>query len=130
MGDRAQVLIHDGDADDGVFLYTHWSGSQLHTVVQTALQRHWRWNDACYLGRVVFQEMIGGDNAKAQETGFGIDNIEHGDLEHRVIVLNTSDQSVEWRPCGLLPHEQRRRWDMSRYVEESATVLDKLWAEG
>jgi hypothetical protein len=57
MGDRANVYVHDG-VEPGVYLYTHWHGSDLPEVVKVALAKQWRWKDSAYLGRVIFCEMI------------------------------------------------------------------------
>ena len=45
MGDRANVLVGEwnGEEFSGVYLYTHWSGSELPWIVQSALltTTHW-----------------------------------------------------------------------------------------
>jgi hypothetical protein len=90
MGDRAQVLIQRND--ERVYLYAHWSGSDLPATVQRALKRKQRWTDLEYLARIVFCEMIKGQ--EAEETGFGIGTAEHGDLDHPVIVVDVDKQTV------------------------------------
>lgn len=94
MGDRANVKIvskHTGT----VYLYTHWSGSELPQTVQQALRRGAeRWDDPAYLARIVFCEMIKGE-ALDGLTGYGISQ-ECGDGEDRVITLNTDEQQVTW----------------------------------
>lgn len=72
MGDRAEVYVHEGDAP-GVYLYTHWDGSVLPQVLHRGLvsrNARNRWNDAPYLTRILFEEMIRGH--ERQETGYGI----------------------------------------------------------
>ena len=83
MGDRAQVHIVDTD----VWLYTHWGGRELPTVVAEALGRRERWNDPEYLARIIFEEMTGDDDGP---TGFGIGEAQHGDV-HRVVHINCSE---------------------------------------
>jgi hypothetical protein len=90
MGDRAQIAIHDitAPADDYteevcVYLYTHNGGTYLPRVLARALARRQRWTDPEYLARIIFCEMV-----KGQEDGelnFGIGTAEHGDNEHDVI---------------------------------------------
>lgn len=93
MGDRAQVVITDNDELEGaVWLYSHWGGTNLPRVVQSALKRQERWNDSEYLARIVFQEMIGDDKSA---TGYGIGTSEHGDGEHPVLILNASSMIIK-----------------------------------
>jgi hypothetical protein len=85
MGDRAQVFIHSDHEDSypPVALYTHGGGTFLPQVVARALARRQRWTDPEYLARIIFCEMV-----KGQEDGelnFGIGTTEHWDNEHDVI---------------------------------------------
>lgn len=74
MGDRGNIIVKD--ADSKVYLYTHWSGSDLPHVLKRALDRRQRWDDGPYLTRIIFCEMIKGN--EQDETGFGISSV-HGD---------------------------------------------------
>jgi len=85
MGDRANVLI------SGVYLYTHWGGRHLPFIVRDALKKKWRWDDDAYLTRIVFCEMVKGQ--EAEETGFGICSY-MPDNEHPVIELNCDNQTI------------------------------------
>jgi len=69
MGDRANVKISDRYSGD-LYLYTHWAGTELPETVQRALKRRERWDDMPYLARIVFCEMVKGNEDGA--TGFGI----------------------------------------------------------
>ena len=88
MGDRGQVLIEDV----GVYLYTHWDASELTKIVQKALAKKWRWDDPEYLARIIFCEMVKGD--EEGETGYGIGNNLHGDV-WRLIKVNCENQTVQ-----------------------------------
>ena len=89
MGDRANIKMID---DDGaIFLYSHWGGSELPSILHTALSKKWRWDDSAYLTRIIFCEMVKGQ--EDQETGFGI-STHIPDNEHLVIVVNPTDQIV------------------------------------
>lgn len=90
MGDRANVKIIDG-LNPPVFLYTHWSGSELPEVVRQALARRQRWDDAPYLTRIIFCEMVKGH--EAYETGFGISG-SICDNEHPIMVVDVPRQQV------------------------------------
>ncbi len=68
MGDRGNIIVKDGDST--VYLYTHWTGSDLPESIKASLKRSKdRWDDGQYLARVLFQDMVGKDNGI---TGFGI----------------------------------------------------------
>lgn len=91
MGDRGNVKIIDQfDPSKHVHLYTHWRGSELKDIVQAAMRKRWRWNDSGYLARIIFCEMVKGD--EAGETGFGInaDQCDEGPL----IIVNVPEQTV------------------------------------
>jgi len=91
MGDRANIYIKE-DEKHGVYLYTHWGGYELPEKLRTALKRgKGRWNDAAYLARIVFCEMVKGDEEGS--TGYGISS-RLQDNEHPIIVVDTVKQTV------------------------------------
>lgn len=95
MGCRGQVkiLMENPIKEDntikknpkGVYLYTHWNAGLLVENVQNALSKGWRWNDESYLARIIYDQMTLGE-PEEQETGYGIDLAEHGDIEVLVTV--------------------------------------------
>lgn len=91
MGDRANVYISDPAGDSGVYLYTHSGGTGLPVVVQKALRRRLRWDDAPYLTRIIFDAMTAG--YQGEETGFGISG-SMGDSNHNVIVVDPDSQRI------------------------------------
>jgi len=112
MGDRANVKVKDGD--DAVFLYTHWHGSDLPTILQAALRRgKGRWDDEQYLARIIFCEMIKDD--VMGETGFGI-SAHVGDGADRVLTV-----------AGEQVTTGDKSWSFKQYVELSPDDLDKVW---
>lgn len=91
MGDRANVYVHHG-AQPGVYLYTHWEGSELPQTVVSALQRgRPRWDDDAYLARIIFSEMIRDDIDG--ETGYGI-SAYPPDGDDRIVDVDTESQTV------------------------------------
>ena len=70
MGDRGNVILKtDGEAT--LYLYTHWRGSDLPQIIASALNRGKScWDDPIYLPRIIFCEMVKGN--EMTETGFGI----------------------------------------------------------
>jgi hypothetical protein len=93
MGDRAQVLIED----TGVYLYTHWGGSNLLETVKEAIgskEGRGRWSDGEYLTRIIFSRMIKHD--LMGETGYGIGTRQHGDIE-RLITVNCKEKTIRYQ---------------------------------
>lgn len=89
MGDRGNIIVED---DGSVFLYTHWSGSDLPKIVAHGLDRgRGRWNDGPYLTRILFCELVP-QSEWAEETGYGISTV-MGDGGKEVIV-NIAQQSI------------------------------------
>lgn len=92
MGDRGNVLIKENAEDKGIYLYTHWSGTELPDVVKSALARgKGRWGDTPYLTRIIFSDMIRDDIDG--ETGYGIGSHEV-DGNHPTIILNDGAHTV------------------------------------
>ena len=91
MGDRANVVVLDEGSDNAVFLYTHWSGTVLPSLLKRALDRKQRWDDGAYLTRIIFCEMVKG--YESDETGFGI-SAHICDNEHPLLVVDVGRQVV------------------------------------
>jgi hypothetical protein len=92
MGDRANVWVREDGADSGVFLYTHWDGTDLPLTLREALTRgRDRWTDTPYLTRIIFCEMVRGNEMAT--TGYGISS-RVGDGDDRVLEVNIALQLV------------------------------------
>lgn len=80
MGDRRNVVVEFPN-DLSVALYTHWDGTNLPETVAKALTRGKdRWNDAPYLTRIIFSEMVQG--SVLDTTGYGIEPIMTGSVNY------------------------------------------------
>jgi hypothetical protein len=91
MGDRGNICLKYETGQE-VWLYTHWSGSDLPQIVARALQKgESRWSDPSYLARVVFQELIGGDDSI---TGFGITPYGPSDNENPIVTIHLEQKVV------------------------------------
>ena len=93
MGDRANVYIHEGDWP-GVYLYTHWDGTELAQTVLQALASNagqHRLGDAPYLARIIFDAMVGED--QGGEGGYGI-SARLTDNEHPIIVIDCAARKI------------------------------------
>lgn len=126
MGDRANVYIRN-DSSSGVYLYTHWSGSELAATVQSALVRgKSRWTDTPYLTRIIFCEMVKG--AEMDLTGFGI-AAQLCDNSHPIIVVDCDKQAIGLAPE---PHDGDSptpitSWPFETYCAFSAEALEHMW---
>ncbi len=90
MGDRGNIVVRSSHTGQ-VWFYTHWSGSDITGVVKRALAKKWRWNDAPYLARIVFDELTAGE--QGNETGFGI-STSIGDNSHAICLIDVDRQKV------------------------------------
>jgi len=106
MGDRGNIRLDYVSADKvsdevpqrSVWLYTHWSGTELPRTVAKALDRgRSRWGDSPYLARIIFSELIKGDEQGT--TGYGID-VACGDGGNQVVIVNLEDETVEHKGRG------------------------------
>jgi hypothetical protein len=132
MGDRANTVVLDTFTDEAVFLYGHWSGSDLPETVRKALDStagRSRWKDSAYLARIVFDAMSAGE--QGAETGFGIAT-RPPDNEYDFIVLSCKDQLVyrlarnSYEP-GQLGQELGLKDSPSISFSDYAAVAERTW---
>lgn len=91
MGDRANIYVKDGDV--GVWLYTHWAGYKQPAVLRQALRDgRDRWDDTFYLGRIIFDRMIGKEQGTL--TGYGI-SARIGDNEYPILIVDPDAKTVQ-----------------------------------
>lgn len=95
MGDRGNIVILDENGKPGIYLYTHWNGSGIGSILQRALSRKQRWDDPSYLTRIIFCEMVKGEESGG--TGYGISTIPP-DNEHAFLSVDINARSVYLRP--------------------------------
>lgn len=95
MGDRGNIAIVQ-EAHEGkralIYLYSHWGGTGMTATLQAALKRgKSRWDDPAYLARIIFCEMIRGQEQELN--GFGISN---GicDNEHPILYVDPDAETV------------------------------------
>lgn len=94
MGDRANILVQEyRDSEQGIYLYTHWSGERLPYLLQEVLSRRARWNDGAYLTRMIFSKMV--EKNISDETGYGISlHIPDNESGRPIIKVYISQQIV------------------------------------
>ncbi len=122
MGDRGNIVVREGSQE--IWLYTHWCGSDIADVVQKALQKKWRWDDAPYLTRIIFDTLTEG--CYGEETGFGIwtgpcDN------EHDILVVDVGQKKVfKYAPhpktnrCSSIP---KKEWTFEQFISNKKAVV-------
>lgn len=135
MGDRGNIVVRQeaGKNTEDVWLYAHWSGSDLPIVLQKALAREQRWTDPTYLTRIIFCEMVSeSDNIKG-EAGYGI-GCSIGDNEHDILVVCIETQTVFQVPESALLDRRlpadlkavsKQRWPFAEF----ATLKEEEQAE-
>lgn len=117
MGDRANVCVREDEQDRGVYLYTHWDGSNLPQTLRDALAKEWRWQDIQYLTRIIFDEMTKDEHGT--ETGYGISSAV-GDGEDRVLIVDGATQTVSKRGS-------ERKWTFDEYVHLTDAEVESVW---
>jgi hypothetical protein len=121
MGDRGNVFVLDScdKGNQGVFLYSHWEGSDLPFLVKKVLSRKERWNDYPYLTRMVFSAMVANDIGGS--VGYGISTtINCG--EHPVIVIDCENQSVGFCSKNSIDRPFAK-WRFDDYIEEDDRTI-------
>ena len=120
MGERVCVEIFESVNPEAgrTFLYSHWRGPDMLTVVHRALSRRERWTDFSYLARIVFSEMIETEANLKEGTGFGICYRCPGDLNYPLIRLNMETQVVT---AG------NHSWGFRDFIKLSHDEVMRIW---
>lgn len=120
MGDRGNIVMENGK--ERVYLYAHWTGTELPEVLRRALERgKERWDDPPYLTRIIFCEMLktSGKEALDELTGFGIWTAMQ-DFSHNNLVVDTAEKQVyaeEVKRDGKPGTKAGRTISFEKYVE-------------
>lgn len=129
MGDRANVFVRETHKDEvqGVYLYTHWAGTELAQTVHDALAKKWRWEDSPYLTRIIFDQMT--EDNHGDETGFGI-SARICDNEHQIIVIDSRQGRIGFCKQGAekTPNLELR-WTFEEYLALPAEELGREYLE-
>lgn len=123
MGDRSNIVIRENNGAR-IYLYGHWSGEGILRSALVGLKSS-RVNDPGYLARIVFADMIAGQ--EGEELGFGITTTMM-DNNYPVLVLNEDEtawleDSYQKITTSVIPAA-----DLANLLTESATyeaVLSK-----
>lgn len=104
MGDRANIVCVESGGGR-IYLYTHWTGTELPTTLASALDRgRGRWGDESYLTQIIFSEMVSHGDDLMAETGYGISTYEI-DMNHENLVVNLGAETVTDRDGNTVSFE-------------------------
>lgn len=131
MGDRANIYVVDqpkAAPDDtettGIYLYTHWNGSEWPQMLRAALSlptARRRWSDEPYLLRILTDQLF--KDLRDGETGGGIGTM-IGDNEYPITVLDMVAQTVSFAAPGT--EEDRGNWQHTvsyqQFIQMAATT--------
>jgi len=114
MGDRYQVIIRSaGDAP--LYFYTHWNATRMpHAVQQSLLRAKDRWEDSPYLARIIFCDMIQGEERAT--TGYGISTLPY-DVSYEDLVIDPEQCTVTCKD---------KRYTFEEYIYLRQAELDAL----
>lgn len=121
MGDRGNIVVQADAEVPAIYLYTHWNGSEMGETLRSALKRcPDRWNDATYLTRCIFCEMVRG--AEMMSTGFGI-GTHPPDNEHDFLYVDVHEQMISWKKSV---HEKAgpRSWSFEAFVDDDTDIRE------
>ena len=91
MGDRANFGFVQPNGET-IVLYGHWAGYQmLGKLADAVINARPRWVDNSYATRIVISQLIG--DQWNMETGWGLHVNEIGDNEHKIAIVDFSQQT-------------------------------------
>lgn len=109
MGDRGNVYITNTATEGytapeflagarGIYVYSHWDGSELPTMVRDALKAgKGRWGDDEYLTRIIIDQIT--KSGRDQETGYGV-GLTMLDNSYPITIVDLGAQRVAWASPG------------------------------
>lgn len=91
MGDRANFVFVQENGDT-IVLYGHWAGEgMLSRLADAVVAARPRWSDDSYATRIAISNLIG--YQWSEETGWGLQVNSISDNEHKIPVVNWSQQT-------------------------------------
>jgi len=101
MGDRANFGFVQSNGNT-IVLYGHWAGYQmLGKLADAVIAARPRWNDESYATRIAISHLIG--DQWNMETGWGLNVNSISDNEHKIAIIDFSQQTFslheedDWR---------------------------------
>jgi hypothetical protein len=92
MSDSGMIRVYqDGRTTSSVYLYTHYRGDEIYGILKRAMSRKERWFDSAYLARIIFCEMVKGDERGV--TGAGISALPFC-VDHTILGVECSHKEI------------------------------------
>lgn len=134
MGDRANFVFLDENAD-GIVLYGHWAGyNMLQNLAEAVAKAEPRWSDPSYATRIAVSQMVG--DQWDMETGWGLQVNSISDNEHKIAVINWTDRTFSLHEEDSFYNTQNKirgmkneaifTMDLSAFVEKYSDSLLKV----
>jgi len=131
MGDRANFGFVQPNGNT-IVLYGHWAGyNMLAQLAEAVFKARPRWNDPAYATRITISQMI--NNDWDSETGWGLHVNEIGDNEHKIAIVDFSQQTFSLHEVAAyddpdnkvrgMSNEAIFTMDLSNFVEKYADVV-------
>ena len=131
MGDRANFVFVDENAN-GIVLYGHWAGfNMLHNLAEAVAKASPRWSDSSYATRIAVSQLVG--DQWDMETGWGLQVNEISDNEHKIPVINWADRTFSLHEEDSHSNPQNKirgmkneaifTMDLSAFVEKYSDAL-------
>jgi len=117
MGDRNNIFFREDDKGNGVYLYSHWCGSELGEALANVLPKAKdRWADPSYATRIIVQGILDHYVSPDQSTGWGL-SATLGDGSGRIWVVDFPDQIVRLVSEGdeRTPNNNLRSWYFANF---------------
>ncbi len=118
MSAPVNICVTAPSKDSTVYLYSHWDGEEIVSVLKDALDRgRPRWRDDSYLARIIFCEMVKDDVYGL--TGYGISGYPTAD-SRMILWVDVDDQTVRVGEAVFT---------FSEYVDQDDDSLKRLLTE-
>ena len=134
MGDRANVFVKMGTErhpEAGVYLYTHWGGTELPGILGRVLARKERWDDGPCLARIILLEMSR-PLASVDDDGCGVSTYRPDNDRYPILIVDVKKGSVSLgEPDGEYDEPPRlrlpeRTWSFEWFVALPEVTWDVL----
>lgn len=130
MGNRANFGFVQPNGNT-IVLYGHWAGhNMLSKLAEAVFKARPRWNDSSYATRIATSQMIADD--WNSETGWGLHINEIGDNEHKISIVDFSQQTFSLHETDEYSNKDNKvrgmkneaifTMDLSNFVEKYADV--------
>lgn len=92
MGDRANIRLIQPNNTGSIYIYSHWSGYEMPTILKDALGKaRGRWGDNQYFNRILIDQIT--KDGRDEETGWGI-GLSIGDNSYNILAVDERKKQV------------------------------------